>query len=99
MPEGVHAGGLVRHDRERRVDAERRVVVQGVVGLGSVVHHVVALGGQVADQVGAQLHAGVVGGDVDARECRSCGHGRFRSVMSTGAQPGWYRSDQQIQEY
>ena len=74
MPRAWMPACLVRDDGEGGVDAERRVVIQGVVDLGPVVHHLVALGAEVADQVGAELHAGVVGGDVHAREVR-WGHG------------------------
>ena len=69
------------------VDAEGRVVIQGVVDLGSVVDDLVAFGPEVADEVGAEFHAGVVGGDVHAREVGG-GHGVSvqlgRSVESRG---------------
>ncbi|GAA3686666.1 hypothetical protein GCM10023081_24970 [Arthrobacter ginkgonis] len=64
--ERLGAGGLVGDDGERGTDAERRVVVLGVVGGGAVVDDLVAVGGQVPDKVGAELEPGVVGGDVDA---------------------------------
>ena len=47
-------------------EAAQPPFAERVVLGGSVVHHLVAGGGEVLHQVGGQLHAGVVGGDVDA---------------------------------
>ena len=54
------------HHRLARGEADGRVVVQGVVGEGPVVHQVVPLGGQLLDEDGLQLEPSVVRGDVDA---------------------------------
>src|SRR5690606_25167884 len=56
----------LRGDRLARGEAERRVVVLGVVRVGAVVHDVVARGTEVLHEVGLELEAGVVRGDVNA---------------------------------
>src|SRR6478609_2510528 len=56
----------LRDDRLARGEAERRVVVEGVELVGPVVHDVVARGLEVLDEVGLELVAGVIGGDVNA---------------------------------
>ena len=55
-----------RATRERRIDAERRVVVERVVLGRAVVDDLMAAVGQVVDERAAELEAGVVGRDVDA---------------------------------
>ncbi len=73
----MHTGFLVCHHSKAGIDAEGGgVVIQGVILLGPVIHHFVAFGREVADQVGTKFHAGVVRGDVDA----GCSH--RKSILS-----------------
>ncbi|BBY30852.1 hypothetical protein GCM10023114_28650 [Mycolicibacterium sediminis] len=59
-------------------DAERRVVVLGVVGEGAAVDGVVAAGPEVLDDCLLEFESGVVGTEVDA-------HGRHDTWPLTGA--------------
>jgi hypothetical protein len=72
-PEGVEPRVPVRPDGARCADAERGVVVEGVVLGGAVVDEVVAGGDELLDQVAGEVQAGVVGGDVDAHGRRAPG--------------------------
>ena len=67
------------------LDAERRVVVLGVVVGRADVDRLVAQTGQVRDQVGLELEAGVVGTEVDAHGTRSC---PIRAVAGVDGVPG-----------
>ena len=61
---------LVVDHRERRVDAERRVVVERVVGLGAMVDDLVTGRSEVLLEVCAEVESRVVGRDVDAHGCQ-----------------------------
>ena len=61
----AEAAGVVE-DGLRGGDAVRRVVVGGVVGGRPDVDRLVPQTGEVGDQVGLELEAGVVGAEVDA---------------------------------
>jgi len=59
---------LIAHDRLGGADAERRVVVDGVVLQRPVVDDVVTGFGEVVLQARRELEAGVIRGDVDAHD-------------------------------
>ena len=69
--ERINSSLLVRDHGQSGADAEPGVIVEGIVDLRSVVHDLIALLPEMADEMSAQLHASVVGGDVDA----GLGHG------------------------
>ena len=68
MPEAARVG----EHPARRLDAERRVVVLGVVVRGPTSTASWPRLARCADQVGLELEAGVIGTEVDAHGTRSC---------------------------
>ena len=66
-----------------------RVVVGGVVGRRPDVDRLVAQTGEVGDQVGLELEAGVVGAEVDAHDRSSCTIARLPIAGVDGVPGGW----------